>query len=66
MIVVAHSNTIRALMASFDCVADADVPRLHVPNSVPILYSFERATRALISTKLQGAAGSSHARWLLS
>jgi hypothetical protein len=66
VVVVAHSNTIRSLMAHFDQVPEADVPNLYVPNSVPILYRFERSTRRLISTKLQAAAGGSHARWLLS
>ena len=47
-------------------VPNEDVPNLHVPNSVPILYRFERGTRHLISTRLQSAAGGSHARWLLS
>ena len=66
VVVVAHSNTIRSLMAYFDEVPDEDVPNLHVPNSVPILYRFERSTQKLISTRLQGAAGGSHARWLFS
>eukprot|EP00966_Prymnesium_polylepis_P006915 159344-Prymnesium_polylepis.1 len=53
-------------MAAFDQVPDEEVPNLHVPNSVPILYRFERKSRTLLSTKLQSAAGGSHARWLLS
>mmetsp|Transcript_16313 Transcript_16313/g.48685 ORF Transcript_16313/g.48685 Transcript_16313/m.48685 type:complete len:393 (-) Transcript_16313:35-1213(-) len=64
--VVAHSNTIRALMAVFDEVADDLVPSLHVPNSVPILYRFDPATRKPVSTLLETASGGSHARWLLS
>lgn len=66
VVVVAHANTIRSLMAALDQVPDEDVPLIHVPNSVPILYRFERHSRKLISTKLQSAAGGSHARWLLS
>ena len=66
VVVVAHANTIRSLMAFIDAVPDEDVPNLHVPNSVPIIYRFDRSTRRLFSTKLQGAAGGSHARWLLS
>ena len=66
VVVVAHSNTIRSLMAAFDNIPAAQVPRLHVPNSVPILYRFDRATRRIVSSKLQAAAGGSHARWLLS
>mmetsp|Transcript_64344 Transcript_64344/g.120663 ORF Transcript_64344/g.120663 Transcript_64344/m.120663 type:complete len:405 (+) Transcript_64344:108-1322(+) len=66
VMVVAHSNTIRALMAAFDKVPAESVPLLHVPNSVPILYRFHTATREPISSILQGKAGGSHARWLLS
>lgn len=66
VVVVAHSNTIRSLMAYFDDVPEDLVPKLHVPNSVPILYRFERSTRKPVSNKLQAAAGGSHARWLVS
>lgn len=66
VVVVAHSNTIRALMASFDSVPDPLVSKLHVPNSVPILYRFERSTREPVSSRLQSVAGGSHARWLVS
>lgn len=66
IIVVAHSNTIRSLMAAFDKVPEELVPQIHVPNSVPILYRFERSTRTPVSNKLESAHGGSHARWLLS
>ena len=66
VVVVAHSNTLRSLMAALDSVPDDLVPALHVPNSVPILYKFNRATRQPVSNKLQAAAGGSHARWLVS
>eukprot|EP00591_Stephanopyxis_turris_P002333 CAMPEP_0195508528 /NCGR_PEP_ID=MMETSP0794_2-20130614/1719_1 /TAXON_ID=515487 /ORGANISM="Stephanopyxis turris, Strain CCMP 815" /LENGTH=282 /DNA_ID=CAMNT_0040635517 /DNA_START=441 /DNA_END=1289 /DNA_ORIENTATION=+ len=66
IIVVAHANTIRSLMAAFDEVPMDMVPKLYVPNSVPILYQFDRKTRKPNATKLQGAAGCSHARWLIS
>lgn len=65
-LVVAHANTIRSLMAAFDQVPATRVPQLHVPNSVPILYHFDAATRKIVSSKLQAAAGGSHARWLVS
>lgn len=66
VVVVAHSNTIRSLMAYFDEVGEEEIPHLHVPNSVPIQYRFERRSQKILSTKLQSAAGGSHARWLLS
>lgn len=64
-LVVAHSNTIRGLMAAFDGVPADRVPRLHVPNGVPVLYRFDADTRRITSTRLQAAAGGSHARWLV-
>eukprot|EP00562_Extubocellulus_spinifer_P031787 CAMPEP_0178723952 /NCGR_PEP_ID=MMETSP0699-20121125/25835_1 /TAXON_ID=265572 /ORGANISM="Extubocellulus spinifer, Strain CCMP396" /LENGTH=387 /DNA_ID=CAMNT_0020375095 /DNA_START=57 /DNA_END=1220 /DNA_ORIENTATION=- len=66
IMVVAHANTIRALMAHFDDVEEEQVPNLYVPNSVPILYDFCRATRKPVEEKLESAAGTSHARWMLS
>jgi 2,3-bisphosphoglycerate-dependent phosphoglycerate mutase len=66
IIVVAHANTIRSLMAHFDNVPEDRVTKMHVPNSVPILYRFEASTRQPISIKLKSAHGGSHARWMLS
>lgn len=66
IVVVAHSNTIRSLMSYFDQVPEERVPKLHVPNSVPILYRFDSQTRKPLSIKLDTAAGGSHARWMLS
>ena len=66
VMLVAHSNTIRALMTHFDNVPHESVPKVHVPNSVPILYRFDPVTRLPISSQLQSAAGGSHARWVLS
>ena len=52
VLIAAHSNTLRALMAHVDGVPDEDVPQLHVPNSVPILYRFDEETQQLASHKL--------------
>ena len=54
-------------MAHVDGVPDDEVPQLHVPNSVPILYRFDEETQQLASHKLGAEnAPDSHARWLLS
>lgn len=68
VIVVAHSNTIRSLMAHFDNVHEDLVSQIYVPNSVPILYRFDakQSHRTPISLKLQSAHGDSHARWMIS
>ena len=66
VLLVAHSNTLRALMAAIDEVPDDDVPALHVPNSVPILYRFDVDRGAPVSVKLcKGSGTQSHARWML-
>ena len=68
IIVVAHANTIRSLMAHFDDVDEDLISKLYVPNSVPILYRFDRSKscRTPISLKLSSAHGESHARWMIS
>ena len=66
IIVVAHANTIRSLIAYFDQVEEDRVTRIHVPNSVPILYRFDTSTRKPVSIKLESSHGGSHARWMLS
>jgi len=66
ILVVSHSNALRALMAYFDNVPEEDVPNIYVPNSVPILYRFDRKKRQPVSKRLATQSGSSHARWLLS
>ena len=55
-----------SLMAHFDEVPEELVTNLYVPNSVPILYRFERSTRKPVSIKLESGFGGSHARWMLS
>lgn len=64
-LVVAHANTIRSLMAHFDDVPEDQIQNMYIPNSVPILYRFDTATRQPLSVKLQSAHGGSHARWML-
>ena len=69
IMVVAHANTIRALMAHFDDVDECQIPNLFVPNSVPILYNFDDKTRKPFEDKLEShtvAGITSHARWMLS
>ena len=66
IIVVAHANTIRSLMAHFDQVEEELVTNIYCPNSVPILYRFDQSTRQPVSIKLETGYGGSHARWMLS
>jgi 2,3-bisphosphoglycerate-dependent phosphoglycerate mutase len=65
ILVAAHANTIRSLMAYFDDVPEDLVQNMYIPNSVPILYRFKTSTRQPISVKLESNHGGSHARWML-
>lgn len=65
VLLVAHANTIRSLMAYFDNVPENKVQNMYIPNSVPILYRFKTETRQPISIKLESNHGGSHARWML-
>lgn len=66
IVVVAHANTIRSLVAHFDNVPEERVTKIYIPNSVPILYRFDTDTRQPVSIKLDSSHGGSHARWMLS
>jgi len=43
VLVVAHGNTIRAIMRAIDGVADAAVSDIEVPTCMPLVYRFERS-----------------------
>jgi 2,3-bisphosphoglycerate-dependent phosphoglycerate mutase len=47
VLVVSHGNTLRALVKHLEAVSEEEVPRLQVPNAVPLCYAFRsgRATR---------------------
>lgn len=66
VLVAAHANTLRALIAALDGVPDALVPKIFVPNAVPCCYEVEAATLEPTAPRLATSSGGSHARWLLS
>lgn len=65
ILIAAHSNTIRALVAHLDEVPEEDVPNIHIPNSVPCVYRFCKAGSNVLP-KQQNAAGGTHGHWLFS
>jgi Histidine phosphatase superfamily (branch 1)/EF-hand domain len=65
ILIVAHSNTLRALVAHLDEVPEEGVPNIHIPNSVPCIYRFcEAGNHAL--PLLENAAGGTRGHWLFS
>jgi 2,3-bisphosphoglycerate-dependent phosphoglycerate mutase len=49
VIVVAHGNTIRALIKFLDNVSEADITELNVPTGIPLVYEFDDALKPLKS-----------------
>ena len=47
VIVVAHGNSIRALIKHLDGISDADIVGLEIPNGVPVIYELDDNLRPL-------------------
>ncbi|MEO8747390.1 MAG: 2,3-diphosphoglycerate-dependent phosphoglycerate mutase [Rhodanobacter sp.] len=47
VLVVAHGNSMRALMKYLDDISDTDIVGLNIPNGVPLVYEFDDQLRAV-------------------
>ena len=45
VLVVAHGNSIRALVKHLDSIADADIAGLNIPTGMPLVYELDAAFR---------------------
>jgi 2,3-bisphosphoglycerate-dependent phosphoglycerate mutase len=45
--VVAHGNSLRALVKHLDHISDEDIPGLNIPTGVPLLYELDESMRPL-------------------
>lgn len=63
VLVVAHGNTLRALIKHLDRIPEGAVPRLEVPTACPILYLLDDGMRPLIpgGSRLDGTFADRHA-----
>ena len=55
VIVVAHGNTIRALVKYLDNVSEADIVGLNIPTGIPLVYELDDSLRPLRSYYLGDA-----------
>ena len=46
-LVVAHGNSLRALVKHLDGISDADIAELNIPTGMPLVYELDRAFRPL-------------------
>jgi 2,3-bisphosphoglycerate-dependent phosphoglycerate mutase len=43
VLVVAHGNSLRALVKHLDGISDADIAALNIPTGIPLLYELDAA-----------------------
>lgn len=65
ILIAAHSNTLRALVAHLDDVPEDQISNLHIPNSVPCIYRFNEDGTSVLP-KLENSAGATRGHWLFS
>jgi 2,3-bisphosphoglycerate-dependent phosphoglycerate mutase len=47
ILVVAHGNSLRAMVKYLDGISDADIPGLNIPTGIPLVYELDDALRPL-------------------
>ena len=47
VIIVAHGNSLRALVKHLDKVSDADIVALNIPTGIPLVYEFGKTFKPL-------------------
>jgi len=45
VLVVAHGNSLRALVKHLDGISDADIAALNIPTGIPLVYQLDDAFR---------------------
>lgn len=48
VLVVAHANTIRALVKKIDDISDEQIPHLKIPNGVPLVYTLDENLKPVL------------------
>jgi 2,3-bisphosphoglycerate-dependent phosphoglycerate mutase len=56
VIVVAHGNSLRALVKHLDGISDEEIPELNIPTGIPLLYRLDGDLRAIERRYLGDAA----------
>ena len=55
VLVVAHGNSLRAIVKMLDQMSDADIVELNIPTGVPLLYTLDSKLKPLSSGYLGDA-----------
>jgi 2,3-bisphosphoglycerate-dependent phosphoglycerate mutase len=59
-LVVAHANTLRALVMHLDEIPSAEIESLNIPTAIPFYYDIDKATGKAVSSSHDGVAGDRH------
>ena len=54
VLVVAHGNSLRALVKMLDGMSDADIVEFNIPTGVPIVYELDAALRPKVPRRFLG------------
>ena len=49
VLVVAHGNSIRAIVKHIDCISDEDIAEVNIPTGIPLLYEFDAKFEPLVN-----------------
>jgi 2,3-bisphosphoglycerate-dependent phosphoglycerate mutase len=49
MLLVAHGNSLRALIKYLDGVSDEDIVKLEIPTGIPLIYELDESLKPLKS-----------------
>ncbi|MGA1145920.1 MAG: 2,3-bisphosphoglycerate-dependent phosphoglycerate mutase, partial [Candidatus Nanopelagicales bacterium] len=49
VLVVAHGNSLRALVKHLDGISDADIAELNIPTGIPLVYRLDANLRPIVS-----------------
>lgn len=47
VLIVAHGNSLRALVKHLDRISDVDIPTLNIPTGIPLVYDLDEHLNAL-------------------
>ena len=48
VLVVAHGNSIRAIVKHIDCISDEEIAEVNIPTGIPLLYEFDAKFEPLV------------------
>ena len=51
VLVVAHGNSLRGLVKEIDGIDDTDIEGVHIPNAIPLVYTFEEQGSRLVASR---------------